>query len=270
MQILCFDQKIKNNLKKFFDCNITSLSIESTTFVSPNGRLYHCAAGVLSAWLCFRNFVINRGDWLSIKFCENDSFRKLFLFFENSFQYLGGISQDISVSYFDSHRSLSSANRRRIVGDLPRRFFLSALLSLVISMTGRSEQSTRALRDGSDVVREAIGNWFWVRICYMFLLSKCRRDWDLGLCATSVLALGEQMRDGKIQKQNVFRRRKNRILPLHFGSPNASTELCTDLDLSLLYILILGTYSKFARKINFLALGVYCLAGQSAFRRSRP
>jgi len=29
-------------------------------------------------------------------------------------------------------------------------------------------------------------------------------------------------------------------------------KLCTDLDLSLLYILILGTYSKFARKNNFL------------------
>jgi len=45
---------------------------------------------------------------------------------------------------------------------------------------------------------------------------------------------------------------------------------CTDLDLSLLYILISGTSSKFARKINFLALGVYCPAGQSVFCRSRP
>jgi hypothetical protein len=106
----------------------------------------------------WRNFVIYRGDWLSIKFGENDSFRKLFLFFENTFQYLGGISQDISGSHFDSRRSLSSANRRQIVGDLPGRFFLSALLSLVISMTGRSERSARALRDGADVVREAIGN----------------------------------------------------------------------------------------------------------------
>ena len=35
-----------------------------------------------------------------------------------------------------------------------------------------------------------------------------------------------------------------------------SKRKCTDLDLSLLYILILGTYSKFARKNNFLALGV--------------
>jgi len=105
-----------------------------------------------------RNFFIYRGDWLSIKFGENDSFRKLILFFENTFQYLGGISQDISGSHFDSRRSLSSANRRQIVGDLPRRFFLSALLSLVINMTGRSERSARALRDGADVVREAIGN----------------------------------------------------------------------------------------------------------------
>jgi len=35
-------------------------------------------------------------------------------------------------------------------------------------------------------------------------------------------------------------------------------KLCADLDLSLLYILILGTYSKFARTNNFLALGVCC------------
>jgi len=47
-------------------------------------------------------------------------------------------------------------------------------------------------------------------------------------------------------------------------------KLCTDLDLSLLYISILRTYSKFAWKFYFLALGVYCPAGQSAFRRSWP
>ena len=33
------------------------------------------------------------------------------------------------------------------------------------------------------------------------------------------------MRDGKIRETNVFRRRKNRILQLHFGSPSASTEV---------------------------------------------
>ena len=32
-------------------------------------------------------------------------------------------------------------------------------------------------------------------------------------------------RDGKIRKKNVFRRRKNRILPLHLSSPSASTKV---------------------------------------------
>ena len=142
--------------------------VEELFHIFTENRTHNLCIGrqlVVSLWYqcCFVrprlwNFVIYREDWLSIKFGENDSFRKLFLFFENTFQYLGGISQDISVSHFDSRRSLSLANRRQIVGDLPRWFFLSALLSLVISMTGRSERSARALRDGADVVREAIGN----------------------------------------------------------------------------------------------------------------
>ena len=78
---------------------------------------------------------IERTDYRS-NLAKTILFENLFLFFENTFQYLGGISQDISVSHFDSRRSQSSANRRQIVGDLPDRFFLSALLSLVISMTG--------------------------------------------------------------------------------------------------------------------------------------
>jgi len=135
MQILCSEQKIKNNLKHFCDCKMTLQSIESTTFVSPNGWEYHCATGVLSVWRFLRNFVIYRGDWLSIKFCENDSFRKLFMFFENTFQYLGGISQDISVSHFDSHRSLNSANRRRSTSPI-----------LFISFTQPCDQHDRKIR----------------------------------------------------------------------------------------------------------------------------
>ena len=104
------------------------------------------------------NFVIYRETDYRSNLAKTILFENCSLFFENTFQYLGGISQDISGSHFDSRRSLSSANRRQIVGDLPGRFFLSALLSLVISMTGRSKRSARALREGADVVREAIGN----------------------------------------------------------------------------------------------------------------
>jgi len=145
MQILCFDPKIKNNLKNFCDCNVKSHSIESTTFVLSNGRWYRCATGVLSPWPFLRNFVIYRGDWLSIKFCENGSFRKLFIFFENTFQYLGGISQDISVSHFDSRRSLlSSANRRWSTSQI-----------LFVSFTQPCDQHDRKIR----TMRKSAARW---------------------------------------------------------------------------------------------------------------
>jgi len=97
----------------FFRCITTSPVVESTTFVSICTWWYHFLTSVLPVWQLCRICVIYRGDWLSIKFCENDSFWKLFLFFENIFQYLGGISQDISVSHFHSRRSLSLANQQR-------------------------------------------------------------------------------------------------------------------------------------------------------------
>jgi len=112
MQMSSFVQQINHLCTSFFHCIIISLVNESTTFVSPDRWWYYPTTSVLAAWQLSRIFVIFRGDWLSIKCCENDSFRKLFLFFENTFQYLGGKSHDISVSHFDSRRSLSSANRR--------------------------------------------------------------------------------------------------------------------------------------------------------------
>ena len=90
----------------------------------------------------------------------------------------------------------------------------------------------------------------------MFLISKCRGDWDLGLRTTSGLAFGKPQRNDKFRfflRRNTFFCRKS---PLRCGSPNASPEVVHRLDLSLLYILILGTYSKFAQKNNFLSLGV--------------
>jgi len=138
-------------------------------------------------------------------------------------------------------------------------------------MTGRSKQSARALRDGADVVREVIGNQICVRICYMFLISKCRGVSDLGLYTSLVLVLREQMRDGDFrEKKTCFDAGKIGFCHCTWVLKAKGPKWCTDLDLSLFYFLILGTYRKFAQKINFLALGVYCPAGQSAFRRSRP
>jgi len=50
---------------------------------------------------------------------------------------------------------------------------------------------------------------FSERICYMFWISKCGGDLDLGLCTTSGLAFGELQRSGDFGTTYVFRRRKN-------------------------------------------------------------
>ena len=52
--------------------------------------------------------------------------------------------------------------------------------------------------------RQALGSYLSERICYMFLISKCRGDRDLGLCTTSVLAFGEPRRSGDFRKKTCF------------------------------------------------------------------
>ena len=156
----CFVQKVMNKHTTFCRRNTISPVIESTTFVSPNRRWHHSATGVLAAWQLFRIFVIyNTTD--SIEATDyRSNFAKTILF-ENCCCF-SKIPFSISVESLRIFQCLISIPAghwvRQIEGDLPRRFFLSALLSLVISMTGRSDWSARALRDGADVVREAIGN----------------------------------------------------------------------------------------------------------------
>jgi len=91
----------------------------------------------------------------------------------------------------------------------------------------------------------------------MFLISKCRGDWAFGLCTTSLLAFGEPMRSGDFRKKKTcFDAGKIRFCHCAAVLPTQVPKLCTDLDLDLLYILMWGTYSKFARKKYFLTLGV--------------
>jgi len=60
----------------------------------------------------------------------------------------------------------------------------------------------------------------------------------------------------KSGEKNVFWRIKNGFCHCAAALETQVPKLCTALDLSLLYILIPGTYSKFARKNDSLALGV--------------
>jgi len=74
---------------------------------------------------------------------------------------------------------------------------------------------------------------FSVWICYLFLLSKCRKESDLGLCMTLVLAKIKKerkkermpLRSADFQYENVFGRKIHRKSALRSGLLFASTEV---------------------------------------------
>jgi len=123
-------------------------------------------------------------------------------------------------------------------------------VNVILTRQTCGQRSSRAAESKG----RAIGNYFSERICYMFLISKCRGDRDPGLCPTSVLAFGDPQRDGKIRKKTCFDLRKTGFCHCAAVLQTQVPKLCTALDLGLLFILIFGTCSKFARKNNFLAL----------------
>ena len=91
-----------------------------------------------------------------------------------------------------------------------------------------------------DRKRRALGNYIPMRIYYEYPISKCRGHRDLGLCTFWVLAIINPLSNGKIR----FFLWAKRVF--FFGSRFCSAVLfsqvpkkCTDLDLSLLYNLIL-------------------------------
>jgi len=147
--------------------------------------------------------------------------------------------------------------------------FVGSTVNVILTRQICGQRSSKA----AESKRRALGNYFPGRICYMFLISKFRGDRDLGLCTTSGLVFGEPQRSGDFRKKTYFDAGKIGICHCAAVLQSQVPKLCTDLDLSLLYILILGTYSKFARKINFLSLGVcfpqLCSSAGRRFAASR-
>jgi len=132
-----------------------------------------------------------------------------------------------------------------------KRFFGSSV-NVILTRQTCGQRSSRV----AESKRRALGNYFSEQICYMFLMSKCRGVWDLGLCTTSGLAFGEPQRSHDFWEKTCFDAGKIGFCHCATVLQTQVPKMCTDLDLNILYILVLGTYSKFARKNNFLALGV--------------
>ena len=99
-----------------------------------------------------------------------------------------------------------------------------------IVTSNSNETSTRqtcSQRSGMAVggKRRALLSIFPVRICYMFLMSQCRGESDLGLCMTSVLAQRMLLRSTDFRFLNVFGRNIHRKSVLRSGILFASTEV---------------------------------------------
>jgi len=131
--------------------------------------------------------------------------------------------------------------------------FVGSFVHVILTWQTCGQRSTRA----AESKRRTLGNYFSRRICYMFLNIKMymrprsRAVHNFGTCVWRTA----------VQWQNPRRKMCFDVGKIGFCCCAAVLQtqvpkLCTDLDLGLLYSSILGTYSKFARKNNFLALGV--------------
>jgi len=126
--------------------------------------------------------------------------------------------------------------------------FVGSSVTVMLTRQTCGQRSSRA----AESKRRALENYFPEQICCMFLMSKCRGDWDLGRCTFFVslrkenccaMAASEQKRVSPAWKIGIWH-----CAAVFFSQ---IPKKCTDLDFSLLCILILWTYCKFARVINF-------------------
>jgi len=79
--------------------------------------------------------------------------------------------------------------------------FVSSNVNVIMTRQACGQRSSRTA--GSK--RRARENEFPKQTFYMFLMSKCRGDWDLGLSTFWVLVNRELLRSGNFRKKNVFR-----------------------------------------------------------------
>ena len=99
--------------------------------------------------------------------------------------------------------------------------FVGSSANVMLMWQACGQNSSRAAENK----RRALGNDFSEWICYMFLMSKCRGDWELGLCTFWVFAKRRPLHNGDFHTKTSFARRQNRNLALHSGSLFASTEV---------------------------------------------
>jgi len=83
--------------------------------------------------------------------------------------------------------------------------FVGSFVNVTLTRQTCGQRSSRA----AECKHRALENCFSERMCYIFELSKCRRDRDLDLCTTSLLAFGEPCAVATSEKKRVSTQEKS-------------------------------------------------------------
>ena len=75
------------------------------------------------------------------------------------------------------------------------KWFVGSFVNVILTRQTCGQRSSRA----AESKHRALGNDFFERIYYMFLISKSREDWDLGLSIFWVLAKRKPLRNAKFR-----------------------------------------------------------------------
>jgi len=73
--------------------------------------------------------------------------------------------------------------------------FVGSFVNVILTLQTCGQRSSRA----AESKRRALGNHFSQRLCYMILMPKCKRNWDLGLRNFWVLAKREPLRNDDLR-----------------------------------------------------------------------
>jgi len=105
----------------------------------------------------------------------------------------------------------------------------------------------------------ALAFCFCVQICHILPISKYTGESDLSLCTTLVLQTKMPPHMGKFRQmllRHFFYRKSQLRSGILFANMHRPLQICTDLDPTLLYDLILETSCKFVWENEMLVLGV--------------
>jgi len=86
---------------------------------------------------------------------------------------------------------------------LDESFFFDTLDESFLENFESHRRVRRSAARRCNVVRTETGNCFCVRICYKFLISDCRGEWDVVLCTFWVLAKREPLSKSYFRKKRV-------------------------------------------------------------------